>query len=1807
MAKIQDSTKQNINSFNKGLNKDSDPSFVGEGMWTHARNAVNNTREGDLGAVSNETSNQFCAEAGLTIGDATSKRYIIGAIYLYSDKWFLCTVVYNSTGLGAPIGHEIGLYEEDACRYRPIVQDSCLNFSKYHLISGSSREKEDCSWSVYFADGNNPDRVLNIGDPKTWPPDNYIWVNNNQYSDGVNIMQWPGVAWNTTTELINSCYFNTNLQTLDCDAIRLARLMQPPCLNVSLGVGGGTLRNGSYSACIAYSIKGQKVTDYFTMSNVQPVYTESDLGGTIDITINADSDNFDEFILVVISCINQQTVAKQIGIYSSKTTKVQLDQIKEDLIAVPIEQIPIRTPVFEKSDQIIEVNNYLLRVGPTTKFDFNYQPLANLIETEWVSVEYAGNYYNRGGHNTSYLRDEVYAFFIRWVYDTGDKSNSYHIPGRAAEWYEPLNGFENQKIAGGINKLAGDDFIFQVANTAYQTDTTPETLPDGGIVIARGKMGYWESTEIYPDNRADIWNASSNCFTGVPPYDPTKSPPYYDLCGKPIRHHKFPDNALSPQTYHFTDTNPSNPNGEKIRIMGVNFKNITFPKDNEGNDIPGIVGYEILRGSREGNRTIIAKGMLNNLRSYGITTTAGQNTTGLYLNYPFNTIKPYGNILGGAYNDPYIRATDDNNNEFSQTVPTNIVSFHSPDTTFRNPFLSGSELKLYGNLQGTATNQFYVPRNHPQFKLLGNKAIFPMFIAGIIEAMISFAGEFTVNKAPMIGATITKGEYLGAATANEGSWGQVQAGALATFGPLNATYNQAMKTYFRTGGLVADGIVSAFTGFTPVRGAIDVGYKAAAGVAVAAGALTPNKDNYSYTIPKIAYLDPVTRVLAALQNFVFYFSEGADVALKLIYATLPYRDYALQSIAYGFYDKFFAPISSSPQRFNLEDGFYLKDNIQNVPEYSGTRYRINNLKRTSTVILRTTDYQNNNNGPRYINNPGEISDNSLFTLGTAIQQFNPNEANSNGINWSDNITTPFSTNIASHYAGIKVKIDNLYGQLQSIKQLPVSYCEQKVNPDDYEPISTGTVCGNNAIYKKVITQTPVFFGGDIYITRYAEKNTMLFFYDWLYDQPDGYSFNYAQRFMIPEARFWMNSEPYTIGQLSELFSESQNENEETDDDDNGWLTKFKNKLKAIFKSGLLKQIAKLADDINNGTGPFPNSFFNLDNTTFNYSTNEHETKLFGKYKGFFGVKEAYFYIANSSVRDFYVESEVITDFRESGDYQWQKPYLPYKYTDLTSMFTLDPNVIAKGDYWAYDYSLSASKLFTQYFSQGSLQSRYYDPNVAKLCYTYYPDRIIYSLPQTQESFKDSWYIYLANNYKEFKTQLSGVKNFAKTGIFITFKNSSPLVFQGVDQLQTEGGVKITIGDGGLFNQTPQSVVIADDAYEYGSSQNRRSVISTPAGMFYMSQNQGKIFSYSQGLSEISSNGLKWWFNIFMPYKLTLDFPNYPHLDNPVGGIGCQSIYDNQNGILYFCKKDYKLKPEYTGRVEYDLNKNAFILDGTTKYDLDSKIFEDASWTVSYDPKSKFWISFHDWHPDLVLPSKNTFITTKLSKLYFHNNICNSYCNFYGKDYPFEIEIPVSTGQQVTTFRSVEYIMEAVKRADNCFDQFQVLDYNFDKAVIYNEEQVSGYLNLNIFPKNNVTLSLEYPKLNPAVQIEPGYTFPAFDILFSKEENKYRFNQFWDITKDRGEFPIGSNYPPTGPVIPGTTVLAGPHTQENLWITQSNGYIKTLNPVNLDYTKQLLQRKKFRDYLNYVFLRKDISGDVNMTVKLVSTKNFISVR
>ena len=1769
----QDLGKTETNSFVKGLNKDNDSSFIQNGMWTHARNVVNNTIEGNLGTLSGEPANYLCAVAGDTL--TGGRKIIVGTIHLYADKWLIFTAVHVDSQIDS-INSEIGLFEEDICNYRIIVQDKCLNLNELYLVYGASREKEDCSWAAYWNDGLNPDRYINIGDPQTWPAKDYVWIGNNTYSNGVSSVQWPGVTWNQECKDENGqvipgptgyvpfgCITCTDLTTLNCSKIRLARLMETPCLSVTSGKAGGTLRNGSYFATIAYSIKGQKVTDWFSPSNVQPIWFETNLQGALEITVNADETNFDEFILVVVSNINANTVAKQIGVYSTSTKVIYIDQISESLVSVPVEQLPIQNIVYEKSDQIVEINNYLLRVGPTGKFDFNYQPLANLIRSKWVSVEYPADYYVNGGYKPSYLRDEVYAFFIRWIYDTGDKSSSYHIPGRRARqingvWeYDPVDSNPIYQPNVLFTATGEEERLFEVANTATFAAAS-ETLDDGGVVIARGDMGYWESTEKYPDRNAEVWNSSSQCWTGV------GNDTSHDLCGKNIRHHKFPDNITqgSDLTNHFAQ------GGNSIRLMGVEFENIICPKDNEGNDIEGIVGYEILRGSREGNKTIIAKGMINNMRYYNTKGNVGTGAKrkGLYPNHPFNTIgtiNPDNTTNNGLLNpstlyanDPYVKATDEDGERYDvklTDIPRNIITFHSPDTNFRQPFLSGVELKLYGHLKGTSTQSFAEPDQHPKNKLLNNAVLFPMVLGGLLEAVISSIGKKTLNTPGGSFLPQYAEGYAQGSTVPGSAHIIVPVTAISAYTLGKSAFNSAVGTYFTTGQAILPPTADIFTGGTALN-TLYATYRAAGNYESPAGINTE--------LSPAQYLG----VAAVISQMGYYFSEGAELTLRVIYAILPYRQYALQMWAHGFYSNFGTTAINNLYRFKLDDSLYLKDNIQEMKPYvdtSGTTqlYRINNLKRQTTIVLRTKSGSNQDTGPYFLN-----QDNSLVTIGTARGNNLINTTGStsitDGLFDENKKTNTFNAQIASHYGAMKVRIRNQYGQLDSIKQVPITPCEQKLSNANVQlleniALCTQSQCGGKTkrvwINQRVITKTPVFFNGDTYVNRYTEKNSMFFFYDWLYGQPDGYEYNYLIRQMIPEPRFWINAQRY---EASDLWNVS------------------------------------LLINPDPGVGNTPKQFYRLDNENYNYGNDNQ-----GDMPGLFGAKKAYFYLATSAIRDFFVESDVIVDYRETGNEQYQKFYNPYAFTDLSYLFNINPVNIARGNYYLYDYSLSISKLFTQYFSQGNLQSRYYNPNIASLCYTYRPDRIIYSLPQQFESAKDSWFVYLANNYKEFKDQISGVKNFARTGAFVTFKNSSPVVFQGIDQLQTEAGVKVTLGDGGLFTQTPQALSIADNPYEYGSCQNKHSVIATPDGVYYMSQNQGKIFKFGNNLDEISQLGLKWWFVLYLPYKLTEDFPDYPYQDNPVAGIGCQSIYNNRDGIVYFCKKDYKLRPEFAERTTYDECLNRFIVDKRAQFKLgDPLLFHDASWTISFDPKSKFFVSFHDWHPDLVMPSKNTFLTVKADSMWVHSDACTNFCNYYDTPAVMEIELPITTGQTVTTLRSIEYVLEAYRRYD-CVDQFNILDQNFDHAFIYNPEQVSGHLHLNPFPKNNITLSLNYPIVNPN----------SIDILCSKEENKYRFNQFWDITRDRGEFPIGSNYPPTGPVIPGTTILDGPRADERIWITEPNGYIRDLNPANLDYNKSELQRKKFRHYLNYLVLRKDVVADVDMILKLTNAKQVYSPR
>jgi len=2088
------------NTFIKGMNKDVNATFLPKQSWFHARNAYNNSADGDAGTLGNEPANLRCVDIPYSI---------IGAIYKQGDQWYIFST--------DDVSSEIGILDDSKCEYKTLINDPCLNFKRTHLITGASKENYDCTWQVYWDDNLNPSRTLNEDEIP------YVQIQ----ITGPDINGDPCVTYEDTTQL-------------DCEKIRLAPLVQTPCIELTKNIDGGLIENGSYQAYIAYVENEQKVTDYIGISNVQSLFDHDQTSGSLNITITNLDDKFDFFELVLLCNTKEQSVARKIGIYSTKSTSIAIDYIDLSVPSISLQSLFARNPAYEKSESMYVVNDYLIRQGPTEQFDFNYQPLANQIQVKWQVAEYPADYYHKGGNKTSFMRDEQYAFFIRWIYNTGERSASYHIPGRPPK----TNGFvgngrnysgseiDTSTVEGNVVYI-GSEQNWQALNTASQLPPiAPVTLPDGGVIIAEGEMGFWQSTERYPATQPEIWNSTYvNPVTNVNIGNTTDT--RFDLCGVNIRHHKMPSEESSPTG----DLNLSNVDGSKIRLLGAKFLNIQRPVFNDGTVIPNIVGYEILRGSREGNKSILAKGIFRNMREYTIPEEDGTDVQGLYPNYPYNDLRDDTFFHDGNVDLPFLpqvlNPTTGKRTEDLQIFGTSILTapplkgfrrdvftFHTPELPFRKPYLNAYETRIYGKYKGFSDGYFKKSEEHPGQKLLRNIPVVFAGIVGIAYAMEMFKGKKNntnlpvqlVHHNPDFVNRIATGESgtrtiiplaqgtgsLEPGSLNDDGNGKDlrQPGDLTSptnlFGVAPGMRTSFMEAYALLGGasggqiafnqlfsdfgsladIVLGGVYSDTQQTTQL--AADLATIAGLGGTQGGGIQTELEGNAWKSLPTFI------RTVFSIPGFLVYTAEGANVIIDLFYNLMSYQDYALKHNSDGLYSDRDQLLPATRYRSENLHSNYIGGSFVKFGDSTTGLFKINNLFRPSTIVIQTEDI---------FQEPFVGEDQSRYSLGQLEHE--RSQTNPLFLNVHTGLLEKIRQPICSLYGALKFRMENQYGQLPGVKQTPMRGCVQYIDETQADVVPL---------------ESEAFFAGDVYINRYTEKTIMPIFTDFLYGQPDGFTYDYLKYVNIPYPRYWMNTERYDF-----------------------------TKLYSIFEN--LGPTLQSASGAGNATQDeyftyLPSDMYALDAPIFSGTGNTGSIQAFaeilsGLGAGLFGVVKAFMYTHINGVQDFFVESELNIANRDWLDQEGKRHYDPYRYTDLNELF--DAKVIKINNFYLYDYSLSISRQISNLTNFSFMQPLDYNPDVAETCFTFYPKRLIYSLRAQEESKKDFWRVFLPNNYKDFKNKVSVIKPVNETGALMFFPYASPKIFKGVDELQTSLDAKVILGDGGLFNRDPQNITNSDLANEYASCESARSVINTPMGVFFISQAQGKIFQYAGRLQAISDIGMKWWFNKYLPSFLLKQFPELEGTeleDNPVVGIGCQAIYDINDDIVYFMKRDYSVKETFVENISFDAERLQFVfsLNDITSFDIefgDPEYFDNASWTVSYDPKVKGWISFHDWHPELSLPSINHFLTTKTFKsdqplcpdgyyldpntglctldiqetapgfvdidvlpasencqcedgytlvyanpndgfqynsdtppnpadpndctavdiqttiiggntqstdqcdcyeaikrislpssiiqlqyincdgglvvvdrdsfgnfpdslpcmrfttltgtggdpqIYYkpllnsncptypcckcytytientgsdeglqfsfincdgtqsitytlfsgeqfpipcaqsnsfivtdlfgvianqnvfalteiqecgtypcgptiltttteypaicrkidcgcpdspipngtliqqngdcdsldiyqtisiadvppnlieciysvttqiepsylrgsiwrHNYRCDLYANYYDIDYPWEVELVENTGQAVNTIRSFEYQLESYVYKgdlhDGCGDdRWHDLDFNFDKSIIYNSEQVSGLLTLIPHPKEDPLSMITYPIIGGS----------DIQILYSKEEQKYRFNQFWDITRDRDEFTI---YPaPTYEYQPGITPLDSPG--QNIFITQLNGYIKDLNQNNLSYSKTSDQRKKFRHYYNKVLLRRTLSGNRKMLLKLLNTKLNLSMR
>ena len=903
------------NSFIKGMNKDITQAMEPNQSWWHARNAANNSNDGDMGVIGNEPANLQCGVIPYTV---------IGAIHRYGDEW----IIFSTDNFSS----EIGRFDDSECKYTTLVNDTCLAFNKEFLITGAAKENFDCTWQVYWDDSNNPSRSLNIDDIP------YIQYISSPDGD-------PCIVYSDFEPL-----------QLNCEKIRLAPLVDTPCVELTKSIDGGMLMNGSYQAFIAYTENEQRVTDYIGISNVQTLWSHEGTKNSLNISISNLDLNFENFELALLVRNQGQTYAKRVGLYSTQRKDINIDYLDDSLVSVDLKVIPKRSPAYEKSEAMYVVNDWLLRQGPVEQFDFNYQPIANNIKTNFVVNQISSEYYHLGGNKLGFLRDEQYAFFIRWIYNTGERSSSYHIPGREAELFQEDNGnmtMENEIIWGANVIEPGGDPLFKVYNTGVITSEPNLTQPDGSSIIAKGKMGYWESTEKYPINRPDIWG---------------------DLCGKPIRHHKMPaedGGGFGPNSaLHISTTS-----GDSINLLGVEFTNIGQPTNNDGTYITNVVGYEILRGSRGGAKSILAKGLFRNMRKYTVPDSEnliGGSVQGLYPNYPYNDLRPDMYFHDGTFDDDddvELNRTEGCNN-LAQSINNfkplgffgivdgvqtgyskEAFTFSSPDLMFTKPFLNAYETRIYGDLSGYQTGSFKASEDHPQFKLLRSGSAIIAAAIGVGYAIKQVRGES--------GSTQTSGGY-GIKGASDWYFGSFVAGIGASAGAVGANYvsdaagaaagaatmQAAINIYDNAdnaaaladlwGGGLALGLLDGY-----YSGIANSGYVASPATHSGEFTIVNNQTTSFSQLPTL--LKAGLSILSTSTNIAI----GGNEIIDLLYNLIEKRDFVLKYNSTGQFTDF-RKRNTGLWRIKNRDSNYIGQSFQS---FDSGKYKINNLFRPSTVAV----------------------------------------------------------------------------------------------------------------------------------------------------------------------------------------------------------------------------------------------------------------------------------------------------------------------------------------------------------------------------------------------------------------------------------------------------------------------------------------------------------------------------------------------------------------------------------------------------------------------------------------------------------------------------------------------------------------------------------------------------------------------------------------------------------------------------------------------------------------------------------------
>lgn len=207
-----------------------------------------------------------------------------------------------------------------------------------------------------------------------------------------------------------------------------------------------------------------------------------------------------------------------------------------------------------------------------------------------------------------------------------------------------------------------------------------------------------------------------------------------------------------------------------------------------------------------------------------------------------------------------------------------------------------------------------------------------------------------------------------------------------------------------------------------------------------------------------------------------------------------------------------------------------------------------------------------------------------------------------------------------------------------------------------------------------------------------------------------------------------------------------------------------------------------------------------------------------------------------------------------------------------------------------------------------------------------------------------------------------------------------------------------------------------------------------------------------------------------------------------------------------------------------------------------------------------------------------FEVLNTASLWSHLTNPTLYNNFYGCIHPYIIEYPFAYQyfdeivQNVKDYTKAYTYLPGINHIFDSNRKIQTNDKYFNKAVLYNDQQSTGVLELVAKPLHNMKAYLSYPKFNT----------DSKTIVFTKSDNFYQFNTFWNVVKDS-----------TTPLFISTC--------------ESMSIDKEVNQSNMEYTPRSFRKDTIRAKDLRVRLILDNSSSTHLVSQFINTPSQISYK